>query len=170
MHNHLQNIDVWLGLFNLQCSSLTSSSLKYRNRTFLISWLGFRQGCIVLQYIGFISKHSITWNHKGRDVTALVQASLEIFLLLFTLIGKQDECWMVHQVFNKHLQNAIILMYLMILISRSPRFPVDISSVLSTSSLCELWRLGLEDQTWFRHGVRWLILLSCAQGHDLWRI
>ena len=33
---------------------------------------GFMQGFVVL---GFMSKHSVTRNHKGREVTALVQAA-----------------------------------------------------------------------------------------------
>ena len=44
-------------------------------------------GCVVLLYLGVISKHSITWNHKGREVTALVQTGLELFLLFCTIIG-----------------------------------------------------------------------------------
>ena len=61
---------------------------------------------------------------------------------------------------------------------------VDIPSVSSTSAYdmgiyvdrrgiqmgWELWRQGLETQTGFRQGVGWLILLSCTQDHELWRI
>ena len=38
------------------------------NRTFLVSWRGFLQGFEVILFLGFISKLSITWNHKGSSV------------------------------------------------------------------------------------------------------
>ena len=46
---------------------------------------------LILDFMNFeASKHSITRDHKGSEVTALVQAGLEVFLPLFALMGKKD--------------------------------------------------------------------------------
>ena len=75
-------------------------------------WRGFLQGFVVLQYLGFISKHSITWNPKGREATALVQTGLDVFLLFFTLMAKGLK-WRLDsiKIWNTHVQNAISLVF-----------------------------------------------------------
>ena len=131
-------IDVWL--LQLQCSSLTSWSSKFRNRTFLISWRNFLQGFVVLQYLGVLSEHIIAWEHKGREITPLVQAGFEIFLLLFALSWERRTApgfrWMMDGasrfVIRTYVQTEISLMIFQIfLISRSPRSSVgvDIASI-----------------------------------------
>ena len=57
--------DVWLASYN--CNP--HLWLHDRNRTFLISWWSFLQGFVVWLDLVFISKHSITWNHKGGEVS-----------------------------------------------------------------------------------------------------
>ena len=121
-------IDV--SLLQLQRSALTSCSLKVRNWPVLISGRGFLQGSVVLLHLRFISKNSITWNHKGGEVTALVQAELEVPLLLSTPLGKKD-CFLIPmnvgwsiKIRNARVQYAISLV-----------FP-DIPNLLITTYLC----------------------------------
>ena len=181
----------------------------FRNKTFLHSLRGFLQGILVLLHLDFIFKHSITWNHKGRELAALVQAGLEVLLIM----GKKD-CvpfpmnvgWCI-KIRNEHVQNTISLVFPEIPNEQITTFFcwcrhsfsvfnicattwVDLRSVAdysfffgesvktflyrntvgSTLLQWELWRQGREAQTWFSHGIGWLILLSCTQGHGLWRI
>ena len=76
--------------------------MKFRNRSFLISWLGFLQGFVVLPWLHFQALHHKT--HKE---------GLEVFLLLFTLMGKKDcfrIAWCIEIRFT-HVQNAISLVF-----------------------------------------------------------
>ena len=76
------------------------------NKTFLISWRGF----VVLRYIGFIVKHSITGNHNESEVTALVQAGF----FFSRSWEKSTDCfrfpmhveWCIIKIRNTHVQNA----------------------------------------------------------------
>ena len=58
-------IDVWL--VQLQ------NSLKFRNRSYLISWRGFLQGFVVLASFPSTPSHETT-----KELTALVQTGLEL--------------------------------------------------------------------------------------------
>ena len=61
--------------------------------------------------------NSITRNRKRRDVTALVLVGVDVFLLLFALMGT-NEClrfpmnvgWCI-KIRNTHFENAISLMF-----------------------------------------------------------
>ena len=57
--------DVWL--VQLQCSSLTSWCLKFRNRTFLTSWRGFLQGFVLLPWFNFQALHHMKPQRERSD-------------------------------------------------------------------------------------------------------
>ena len=78
-------IDIWL--VPLQYSSWTSWSLKFRNRTFLISWRGFLQGVVVLPWL-----HSKTLHQMGEKWRRWSRQAWR-FLLLLALMGKKDCFW-----------------------------------------------------------------------------
>ena len=71
--------------------------LKFRNRTFLISWRGFLQGC--LASLPSTSSHDTTKGHKLRRWSR--QAWMYVFFFSRSwkegLLPVSDESWMVHQ-------------------------------------------------------------------------
>ena len=62
-------IHVWLG--QLQYSSWTSWSLKFRNRTFLISWRCFLQGFVVRPWLRFQYLHHMKPQRERHDCAGL---------------------------------------------------------------------------------------------------
>ena len=81
---------------------------------------------------GFVafSKHSITENHKGREVTALVQAGLEEFLLHFAQgLPVSDECLdgASRFVIDSHCQSLAKHLVVQPTTSRCSLFSIDAS-------------------------------------------
>ena len=93
------------------------------------------------------------------------------------LLPVPDECWILYQDswYARRECNQFDFSS-----SRSPRSFVALDIPSKTRYICgslrrlqmgwELWRLGLEAETWFRPGIGWQILLSCTQDHKLWII
>ena len=120
-------------------------------------WL---QGFVVLYYLGFISKHSITWNHKGREM--MVHAGpgrLRGISSYFRAHGKEGPAsgfrWLLDGPARFVLRPSrmqAVWCFQIFLISRSPRSSVgaDIPSVSSTSALRPVYLWFVTDYSLWR--------------------
>ena len=127
--------DAWMfGSFNCNSHPWLLEVWRF-NRTFLI-FLG-DASCKQTALASFPTTPT-PWNHKGREVTALVQASLEEFFLLFaTASGFRWllDCASRFVIRTSGMQS--VWRFQIFLISRPPRSSVgvDIPLVSSTSAL-----------------------------------
>ena len=85
-----------LAILILDFTNLTSRSLKFRTRTFLISWRGFLQGFVVLPLLHFQVFHHMNPQQEISDGVApgrlggFFRAHVKEGMLLVS-----DVCWMI---------------------------------------------------------------------------
>ena len=162
---------------------MTSWSLKF-GMDFLISWQGLLQGFIVPPWVHFRALYHMKPQRQrsGRGRLGSISSSFHVHGK-GELLPVSDECWMVHQdswyacpewnqfdVFRvSQLVDHHVLLLVQTFLRSFQHLHYDLGRFVVRCGLWmgwELWRPGLEAQTWFRHGVGWLILLSCTQGGE----